>query len=47
MVEGNESDYYTVNYPKLVTVAIKAIQELSDRVDKLEKILKENGITQD
>ena len=47
MVEGNESDYYTVNYPKLVTVAIKAIQELTEKVERLEKILKENGITQD
>jgi len=47
MVEGNESDYYTVNYPKLVTVAIKAIQELTEKVERLEKILKENGITHD
>jgi len=47
MVEGSEMDYYSVNYGKLVSVAIKAIQELTEKVERLEKILKENGITQD
>jgi len=46
MVEGNENDYYSVNYPKLAAVAIKAIQELSEKVERLEKALRENGITQ-
>lgn len=43
-VEGSENDYYSVNYPKLVSVAIKAIQELSDKVEQLEQKLKEHGI---
>ena len=43
-VEGSEDDYYSVNYPKMVSVAIKAIQELSDKVERLEQILKDNGI---
>lgn len=43
--DAAESDYYSVNYPKLVSVAIKAIQELADKVEKLEKIIAENGIT--
>lgn len=47
MVEGSEMDYYSVNYGKLVSVAIKAIQELTEKVERLEKILKENGITHD
>jgi dipeptidase len=47
MVEGSEADYLSVNYEKLVTVAIKAIQELTEKVERLEKILKENGITHD
>jgi len=46
-VEGSEDDYFSVNYEKLVSVAIKAIQELTDKVEKLEKIIAENGITQD
>lgn len=43
MVEGSTDDYYSVNYSKLAVIAIKAIQELTVRVEQLEKKL--NGIT--
>ena len=45
-VAGSEADYLSVNYEKLVSVAIKAIQELNEKVEKLEKILAENGISE-
>ena len=46
MVEGSEADYLSVNYEKLVSVAIKAIQELNEKVKRLENILAENGISE-
>jgi len=38
-VHGSHDDYYSINYGQMTAVCIKAIQELSDRVDKLEKML--------
>jgi hypothetical protein len=43
MVEGSEESYYSVNYPKMVAVAIKAIQELTAKVERLETKIKGLG----
>jgi hypothetical protein len=43
MVEGSEADYLSVNYEKLVSVAIKAIQELTAKVERLETKIKGLG----
>ena len=40
-VSGSREDYFSVNYAQLSVIALKAIQELSDRVEQLEQRLKE------
>jgi hypothetical protein len=41
LVQGNEKDGYGLKYDKFSAMAVKAIQELSEKVDKLQKEIDE------